>query len=96
MTGATGRQGRSALRHLAMPVAIGRDFYQMFRWFNTGGFNARHRRPAADYPQLRLRTLEDWMRKEGRTGKRAITVCRDNVGRPPPAAPPLAAVPAGR
>ena len=60
VTGATGRQGRSARGHLAMPVAPGREFYQTFRWFNTGGFNADIAALRRDYPQLRLRTLEDW------------------------------------
>ena len=43
-----------------MPVALGREFYQTFRWFNTGGFNADIAALRRDYPQLRLRTLEDW------------------------------------
>ncbi len=86
---------RVRFRRLPMPVArvaLGREFYQMFRWFNKGGFQADIAALRRDYPQLRLRTLEDWLREEGRTGRRAITVRRDKMGRPmvgaaPPGAP---------
>jgi hypothetical protein len=36
----------------------------------------------ARYPELQLRTLEDWLREEGWEGKREITVRRDKLGRP--------------
>jgi len=63
-------------------VALGREFYQMFRWFNRGGFQADITALRRDYPQLRLRTLEDWLREEGWAGKRAVTIRRDKIGRP--------------
>ena len=85
---------RVTFRRLPMPVvrvALGREFYQMFRWFNAGGFQADITALRRDYPQLRLRTLEDWLREEGWTGRRAITVMRDKIGRPLPGATPPAA-----
>lgn len=70
----------------------GREFYQMFRWFNAGGFQADIAALQRDYPQLQLRTLEDWLREEGWAGRRAVTVRRDKIGRPLPAPqPPTAA-----
>jgi len=77
-------------RRLPMPVvqvALGREFYQMFRWFNGGGFQADIAALRRDYPRLRLRTLEDWLREEGWAGRRAITVRRDKIGRPLPGTP---------
>jgi uncharacterized protein YbjT (DUF2867 family) len=55
-------------QRLPMPVVrlfLGKEFYQMFRWFNAEGFKAdieelRHR-----YPEVRPQTLEEWLRREG-------------------------------
>ncbi|MGN6679656.1 MAG: NmrA/HSCARG family protein [Streptosporangiaceae bacterium] len=72
-------------RRLPMPmvrVALGREFYQMFRWFNAGGFQADIAALRRDYPQLRMRTLEEWLREEGWAGRREVTVQRDKIGRP--------------
>ncbi len=77
-------------RRLPMPVVrvvLGREFYQMFRWFNAGGFQADVAGLRRDYPQLR--TLEDWLREEGWAGRRAVTVRRDKIGRPLPQPPRL-------
>jgi len=85
---------RVTFRRLPMPVvqvALGREFYQMFRWFNAGGFQADTAALRRDYPQLRLRTLEDWLREEGWAGRRVVTVERDKIGRPLPGASPPAA-----
>jgi uncharacterized protein YbjT (DUF2867 family) len=74
-------------RRLPMPVvrvALGREFYQMFRWFNAGGFQADTAALRRDYPQLRLRTLEEWLREECWAGRREVTVQRDRIGRPKP------------
>jgi uncharacterized protein YbjT (DUF2867 family) len=82
---------RVKFRRLPMPVVrvvLGREFYQMFRWFNAGGFQADVAALRRDYPQLRLRTLENWLREEGWTGRRAVTVKRDRIGRPLPGSPP--------
>lgn len=59
---------RVRFQKLPMPmvrVVLGKEFYQMFRWFNESGFKAdidglRHR-----YPEVRLQTLEEWLRNEG-------------------------------
>jgi len=80
-------------RRLPMPVVrvvLGREFYQMFRWFNQGGFQADVAGLRRDYPQLRLWALEDWLREEGWAGRRAVTVRRDKIGRPLPGATPPA------
>jgi uncharacterized protein YbjT (DUF2867 family) len=63
-------------------VALGREFFQMFRWFNAAGFQADVAGLRRRYPELNLRTLEDWLREEGWENKRAITVKRDKIGRP--------------
>jgi hypothetical protein len=54
----------------------------MFRWFNQGGYQADVTGVRQRYPELQLRTLEDWLREEGWGGKRTITVKRDKIGRP--------------
>jgi uncharacterized protein YbjT (DUF2867 family) len=72
-------------RRLPMPVVrvvLGREFYEMFRWFNAGGYQADVDGLRRQYPELRLRTLEDWLREEGWENKRTITVKRDKIGRP--------------
>jgi uncharacterized protein YbjT (DUF2867 family) len=76
-------------RRLPLPlvrVALGKEFHQMFRWFNQSGYKADVAALRNRYPQLRLRTLEDWLREEGWEGKREITVKHDKIGRPLPAA----------
>ena len=72
-------------RRLPMPlvrVALGKEFYQMFRWFNHSGYRADVEGLRARYPELGLRTLEEWLREEGWEGRRTITVKRDKIGRP--------------
>lgn len=72
-------------RRLPMPivrVALGKEFFQMFRWFNDGGYQADVDGLRARYPELALRTLEAWLREEGWENKRTITVKRDKLGRP--------------
>jgi len=72
-------------RRLPMPivrVALGKEFFQMFHWFNDSGYQADVKGLRARYPELQLRTLEDWLREEGWEGKREITVRRDKLGRP--------------
>ena len=63
-------------------VALGTEFFQMFHWFNDSGYQADVNGLRARYPELQLRTLEDWLREEGWQGKRQITVGRDKLGRP--------------
>ena len=55
-------------RRLPMPivrVALGKEFFQMFHWFNDSGCQADVKGLRARHPELQLRTLEDWPREEG-------------------------------
>jgi uncharacterized protein YbjT (DUF2867 family) len=77
-------------RRLPMPavrVTLGKEFFQMFRWFNDSGYQADVDGLRSRYPELGLRTLEDWLREEGWENRRTITVKRDKLGRPMDADP---------
>jgi uncharacterized protein YbjT (DUF2867 family) len=50
---------------LMVRVALGKEFYQMFRWFNAEGFKANIPELRRQYPQVHLHTLEEWLRVEG-------------------------------
>jgi len=53
---------------LPMPMVrliLGKEFYQMFRWFNTSGFRANIPELRTRYPEVHLHTLEEWLRAEG-------------------------------
>jgi len=53
---------------LPMPMVrlvLGKEFYQMFRWFNQAGFQANISELRRKYPEVRLHTLEEWLRAEG-------------------------------
>jgi uncharacterized protein YbjT (DUF2867 family) len=53
---------------LPMPMVrlvLGKEFYQMFRWFNAQGFRANIPELRRKYPEVRLQTLEEWLRAEG-------------------------------
>jgi uncharacterized protein YbjT (DUF2867 family) len=53
---------------LPMPmvrVFLGKEFYEMFQWFNTAGFQANIPELRRKYPEVRLHTLEEWLREEG-------------------------------
>ena len=55
-------------RRLPMPIVrlfLGKEFYQMFRWFNEAGYQADIPELRRRYPEVRLHTLEDWLREEG-------------------------------
>jgi uncharacterized protein YbjT (DUF2867 family) len=55
-------------RRLPMPlvrVFLGKEFYQMFRWFNDAGFQADINGLRNAYPEIRLQSLEGWLRSEG-------------------------------
>jgi len=59
---------RVKFQKLPMPVVklvLGREFYQMFRWFNDSGFKANIPELKRRYPEVRLRSLEEWLRDEG-------------------------------
>src|SRR5215469_13053489 len=46
-------------------LVLGKEFYQMFRWFNEEGFKADIAELRRRYPEVRLQTLEEWLRSEG-------------------------------
>jgi uncharacterized protein YbjT (DUF2867 family) len=53
---------------LPMPIvrlALGKEFYQMFHWFNESGFKADIPTLRKRYPEIHLHTLEEWLRAEG-------------------------------
>jgi len=55
-------------RKLPMPMVrliLGKEFYQMFRWFNESGFNADIAFLRRRYPEVHLQTLDEWLRNEG-------------------------------
>jgi hypothetical protein len=66
---------------LVARVALAKEFFQMFHWFNDSGYQADVKGLPARYPGLQLRTLEDWLREEVREGQREKTVRRDKLGR---------------
>ena len=80
---------RVKARHLPMPVvrlSMGKEWYQMFTWLNKSGFQADIPALRRDYPEVPLTSLEEWLRREGWQERRKITVKRDSMGRPIPAA----------
>jgi uncharacterized protein YbjT (DUF2867 family) len=55
-------------RKLPMPMVrlvLGKEFYQMFRWFNEAGFKADIAGLRRRYPEVHLHNLEEWLRSEG-------------------------------
>ena len=55
-------------RKLPMPMVrlvLGKEFYQMFRWFNEAGFKADIAGLRRRYPEVHLQNLEEWLRSEG-------------------------------
>jgi uncharacterized protein YbjT (DUF2867 family) len=55
-------------QQLPMPIVrwfLGREFYQMFRWFNESGFAADIEALRSRYPEVHLHTLDEWLRAEG-------------------------------
>jgi uncharacterized protein YbjT (DUF2867 family) len=55
-------------QRLPMPLVrlvLGKEFYQMFRWFNAVGFKANIPELRRRYPEIHLHTLEEWLRAEG-------------------------------
>src|SRR5262244_4204253 len=55
-------------QRLPMPIVrlfLGKEFYQMFRWFNAAGFQADIAALRRRYPEIHLQTLEEWLRNEG-------------------------------
>lgn len=55
-------------QQLPMPIVrlvLGKEFHQMFRWFNQEGFKADIKELRRRFPEIGLQTLEQWLRKEG-------------------------------
>ena len=55
-------------QRLPLPMVrlfLGKEFYQMFRWFNEAGFKADIAGLQRTYPEIHLQTLEEWLRNEG-------------------------------
>jgi len=53
---------------LPMPMVrlfLGKEFYQMFRWFNQSGFKANIPELRRKYPEIHFQTLEEWLWAEG-------------------------------
>ncbi len=50
---------------LMVLLVMSREFYQMFHWFNTAGFNANIPELRKRYPEVQLQTLEQWLYREG-------------------------------
>jgi uncharacterized protein YbjT (DUF2867 family) len=50
---------------LLVRLFLGREFYQMFRWFNESGFKADIAGLRRRFPEVHLQTLEEWLRNEG-------------------------------
>src|SRR5438445_6813488 len=50
---------------LMVRLLLGREFYQMFRWFNAEGFKPNIPELRRRYPEVRLQGLEEWLRGEG-------------------------------
>lgn len=46
-------------------LVLGKEFYLMFRWFNEAGFQADIAGLRRAYPEVKLHTLEEWLRNEG-------------------------------
>jgi uncharacterized protein YbjT (DUF2867 family) len=55
-------------QRLPLPIVrlfLGKEFYQMFRWFNEAGYQADIPDLRRRYPEIQLHTLEEWLREEG-------------------------------
>jgi len=55
-------------KKLPMPVVklfLGKEFYEMFHWFNTKGYRANILELRSRYPEVHLHTLEEWLREDG-------------------------------
>src|SRR6266478_9074491 len=53
---------------LPLPIVrllLGKELYQMFRWFNQSGFQADIPALKRRFPEVRLLSLEEWLREEG-------------------------------
>ena len=59
---------RVKFQKLPLPLVrlvLGKEFYQMFRWFNDSGFKADIPALKRRFPEVHLLSLEEWLREEG-------------------------------
>ena len=55
-------------KKLPMPIVklfLGKEFYEMFHWFNTKGYQANIPELRRKYPEVHLHSLEEWLREDG-------------------------------
>jgi uncharacterized protein YbjT (DUF2867 family) len=55
-------------KKLPMPIVklfLGKEFYEMFHWFNTKGYQANIPELRRRYPEVHLHSLEEWLREDG-------------------------------
>jgi uncharacterized protein YbjT (DUF2867 family) len=53
---------------LPLPIVrlvLGKEFNEMFHWFNSKGYRANIPELRRRYPEVRLHSLEDWLREDG-------------------------------
>ncbi|HKE29336.1 MAG TPA: NmrA/HSCARG family protein [Bryobacteraceae bacterium] len=50
---------------LAVKLFLGKEFYEMFHWFNTKGYQANIAELRRKFPDVRLHSLEEWLREDG-------------------------------
>ena len=46
-------------------LLLGKEFHQMFKWFNEEGYRADLVQLRREYPEVKLTSLEAWLRREG-------------------------------
>jgi uncharacterized protein YbjT (DUF2867 family) len=46
-------------------LLLGKEFHEMFRWFNDAGYQADIPGLRRAYPEIHLHTLEEWLRMDG-------------------------------
>jgi NAD(P)-dependent dehydrogenase (short-subunit alcohol dehydrogenase family) len=56
---------RQGVEIVQVRLVLGREFYQMFDWFNKAGFQADIQDLRRRFPEVHLQTLEEWLRNEG-------------------------------
>jgi uncharacterized protein YbjT (DUF2867 family) len=55
-------------KKLPMPIVklfLGKEFYEMFHWFDTKGYQANIPELRRKYPEVHLHSLEEWLREDG-------------------------------
>jgi uncharacterized protein YbjT (DUF2867 family) len=50
---------------LIVKLFLGKEFYEMFHWFNIKGYQANIAELRRKYPDVRLHSLEEWLREDG-------------------------------